>query len=406
VSSNQVSESVKGRRLIVCIKVIEAADLSIAVPRTLHLFFGALSEVSRSVEIGHSLTLLRTGKAASLTRGVIASIISINEKRDERWFALAMDELGISGDVLRHLLAHGDSVLLANLIHITRHFSDSLGSDLTRKTLSILPSVSNFDILNTLPELQHNFCALWNEIVQQARSSGGDNNPFIDILVKIRGLYVTLHGADAAVGYFFASATGDDDVFFCQPASYPSCTIPDHDCNLTTHKQEGGGNTAGGASHSTTATSPIPLSGSSLGVLDVPPHVPSPEPSSYSAPSGRYTCPIASPHMATSIVQGVADTPLTSSVAQPITRSSSVTGDAPRPDEGMTVSSTALDSSVIQRSDYIRRGLESPSSASTNTLSHSNPQAATIAGPDIPKMAGTFSSATPRANAQDLDPTI
>ncbi|KAH9993193.1 hypothetical protein BJV77DRAFT_374242 [Russula vinacea] len=54
LSSDRVSESVKGRRLIICMRVIEAADLSIAVPRILHLFSGDLHGVSRSVEIGHS----------------------------------------------------------------------------------------------------------------------------------------------------------------------------------------------------------------------------------------------------------------------------------------------------------------------------------------------------------------
>ena len=155
LSSNRVSESVKGRRLIVCLKVIEAADLSFALPRILHLFSRDHSGVSRSVEIGHSLGVLRNGNGALLTRGIIASIISINDERDERWFALAIDELGIPEDVLRRYLDHGDSVLLANLIHITRQFFQNLlqrGSDLTMEPLRILPLVSKFDILNTLPD--------------------------------------------------------------------------------------------------------------------------------------------------------------------------------------------------------------------------------------------------------------
>ena len=155
LSSNRVSESVKGRRLIVCLKVIEAADLSFALPRILHLFSRDHSGVSRSVEIGHSLGVLRNGNGALLTRGIIASITAINDERDERWFALAIDELGIPEDVLRRYLDHGDSVPLANLIHITRQFFQNLlqrGSDLTMEPLRILPLVSKFDILNTLPD--------------------------------------------------------------------------------------------------------------------------------------------------------------------------------------------------------------------------------------------------------------
>jgi hypothetical protein len=236
LSSNRVSESVKVRRLVVCERVIEAADLLIAVPQILHLLSRDISEVSRSVEIGHSLRPLRNGNAAPLARGIIASIIS-DAERNERWSMLAMDELGISRDVLRGYLAHGNSVLLANLIHVTRHFFHRLlqpHPDLTREALSILPSVSKFDILNTLPELQRDFCDLWNEVVQQARSSNADDNPFIDILIEIRRLYVDLHGTDITPGYFFTSTTGHDDLFH-QPALYPLCIMPDHHPKSTTH---------------------------------------------------------------------------------------------------------------------------------------------------------------------------
>jgi Family of unknown function (DUF6535) len=349
LSSNRVSESVKGRRLVVCMRVIEATNLSFAVPRILDLFWGDLHGVSRSVETGHSLGIVRNSNAASLARGIIASIISINDDRDERWFTLAMDELGIPEDVLRRYLEHGDSVLLANLIHITRQFFQNFlqrDSDLTRQSLRILPSVSKFDILNTLPELQHDFCALWNEIVQHAQSNGTSNNPFIGILIEIRGLYVALHGVDAALTYFFASTAGQEDLFR-QPASYPICMMSDHR-NLTSHIQEGGGSTTGEASHSTITASPALLSKSSPGdVLDVPQHVPTLDPS---PSSGRHDPIVA----ATVIVQGIVDTSLSSSMAQPITRSPSGTGDALRPDEEITVSFTIFDSAVIRLTISVR----------------------------------------------------
>jgi hypothetical protein len=178
-----------------------------------------------------------------------------------------MAELSISRDVLRGYLAHGDSVLLANLIHITRQFFHSLlqhDLDLTvttRIASSLLPSVSKFDILNTLPELQHDFCALWNEIVQQVQSNGVHINSFIDILVEIQHLYIALHDTDAAPGYFLTSATGHDDLNY-QRTSYTFCMAPDHRSNLTTHPEKVSGNTVGRANHPTATTSPI-VSGSS-----------------------------------------------------------------------------------------------------------------------------------------------
>ena len=276
LSSNRASESVKGRRLVICIRLIEAAELSIAVPHILHLFSVELNGVSQSVEIAHTLGILRNGKTASLSRGVVASIIS-NAERNDRWFALAVVELGISRDVLRGYLAHGDSVLLANLIHITRQFSHSfLQHDLdltviTRIASSLLPSVSKFDILNTLPELQHDFCALWNEIVQQVQSSRADINSFTDILVEIQHLYIALHGTDAAPGYFLSSATGHDDLIH-QRTSYTFCMVPDHRSNLATHLEKVGANTVGRASHLATTTSPIVSESSPRDVLETRHH--------------------------------------------------------------------------------------------------------------------------------------
>ncbi|KAI0267588.1 hypothetical protein BGY98DRAFT_1023217 [Russula aff. rugulosa BPL654] len=226
LSSNLVTESVKGRRLLVCMGTIEATNLAIAAPGTLRdLSFKYLGGIARSVEVGHSLGNLRHGNVASLARGIIAAIIS-NADHNDRWNMLAIDELGISRDVLRDYLAHGDSVLLANLIHITRLLFDGLledHPDLTREALSILPSISKFDIRDTLLELQHDFCALWNDVVRQVQSSGAENNSFIEILHDIWGLYVALHGT---------TASKYDPLR--PPTSYPLCEDDSHR-NLITH---------------------------------------------------------------------------------------------------------------------------------------------------------------------------
>ena len=224
LSSNLVPESTKGRRLLVCMRVIETAGLAIPASGTLRdLSFKYLGGIASSVELGHSLGNLRHGNVASLARGIIASIIS-NAVRNDRWNMLTIDELGISRNVLQGYLAHGDSVLLANLIHITRHFIDGLlqdHPDLTREALSILPSVSKFDIRDTLPELQHDFCALWNDIAQR-QTGHAESNSFKDILRDIWDLYTALHGTTASNPL--------------RPTSYPLCEDGSHR-NPTTHIQ-------------------------------------------------------------------------------------------------------------------------------------------------------------------------
>jgi hypothetical protein len=64
-----------------------------------------------------------------------------------------------------------DSVLLANLIHITNQIvNSSLRDDLRRHmadaSLYILPALSNFDIRNTPRQLQDDFPSSWTEIAQ------------------------------------------------------------------------------------------------------------------------------------------------------------------------------------------------------------------------------------------------
>lgn len=271
LSSNLISESVKGRRLVICIRVIEATNLTVAVPLTLRALFSRGSNgISHSPEVSHFLGSLRDSKVASLARGIIAGTISSAE-RDGRWFTLAIDELATSKRDLRTYLAHGDSVLLANLIHITRHFFDSLlegNRDLARESLFILPSISHFDILNTLPELQRDFCNLWNMIVQQAQNGRPENNPYIEILNKIQHLHIALH-------YRNATRTDVSTPTYnrLQQTPYLVCEIVDSPPNLTSPIPEESVDTTSDSGHApmiTSSTHPIPESLPPIDVLSTP----------------------------------------------------------------------------------------------------------------------------------------
>ncbi|KAH9971360.1 hypothetical protein BGW80DRAFT_1322063 [Lactifluus volemus] len=90
--------------------------------------------------------------------------------------------------------------------------------------LYILPSISKFVIQDTLPALQHDFCALWNEIALQA--------PYripISILKGIRHLYLAIHeGTSASPTAFSASTRDRDPIILSSLSSYPSCSITSH----------------------------------------------------------------------------------------------------------------------------------------------------------------------------------
>ena len=209
LNDNLVSESDKVRRIVTCVEVAEAIDIVSGVDPILE-WHGQLS-----VEVGHSLRNRdNRGKEeiGLLSQTIVAVIIANVQGSNDRWIALAADQLGKSANDIRGYLAHGkDNLLLANLIYIIRQiiFPSVVSQDMALAATDWFPvSLCNFDIQATSQSLQHDFCALWNEIVPEAWNRG--TPPFF-ILRKIRPLYIELH-------------PGTEDA----PLPYPLCNNPDH----------------------------------------------------------------------------------------------------------------------------------------------------------------------------------
>jgi hypothetical protein len=193
---------------------------------------GKFGQLPQSIETADILARWCAGnnrRMALAAQCGVASILQVVPQRDDRWIALASDRLDIPRHVLEDNIAHGDnSVSLAISIHMTRQVIRSTDPP----DPDILSSLSRFDIHNTAPRLQHEFCALWNEIVPTATSQGPYSHP-VGVLRGIRRLYIALHqGTDAAPTAFDASTDDLDDILN-QPPSYPLCTIDTHHSNST-----------------------------------------------------------------------------------------------------------------------------------------------------------------------------
>lgn len=197
LSSNEISVSTKTRRLDTCFEAADQVQTSGGIQLLLDNMIPVnWRRIPHSVEIGHFLgswDKSNNGQFASYIQVIVGSIIASMRDHDDRWIALAMDHLGVSEHVLRDYLVHGDSVLLANLIHIARQLSRPDRSDPV--LIGALQSLSEFDIHNTLPGLQHDFCALWNEIAQGTKNDGELGGP-AHILTNIRPTYIALHPDD------------------------------------------------------------------------------------------------------------------------------------------------------------------------------------------------------------------
>jgi hypothetical protein len=85
-------------------------------------------------------------------------------------------------------------------------------------------------VLDTSPELQHKFCALWNEVT---RGAGYLASWYI--LKPIRNIYLTLHLHTDSAPTAFSASTGDEDSILWQLPSYPLCNIPGHHPDSITH---------------------------------------------------------------------------------------------------------------------------------------------------------------------------
>jgi hypothetical protein len=227
LSSNSVLDSVKNRRLDI---YLNANNVIFGPRRVSHSLYQILSgnfgQFPQTIETANALAHWCTSNrehVALAARCMVASILQAPLKRDDCWIALARDQLGLPDRVLHDSISRGDdSACLAIFIHMTRQFFRTKSWNLT-----VVSSLSKFDICNTHPGLQNTFCSLWNEIVLQAKKQGSYSDP-AHVLRAVRHFYVALHqGTDAAPTTFDASTRSLDRILDL-PSSYPLCNIAAH----------------------------------------------------------------------------------------------------------------------------------------------------------------------------------
>jgi hypothetical protein len=224
LSSNSVIESVKTRRVIIC------RDIISMIPCPHGSLYDTVSDLVDqapvSIERLQAMARWRTHKddcVANCARITVARNLASIQERDDDWITFASSLCGIAVHDFRDRIVYaGDNVLLASLIDICRRniHSDELG---------LLTPLTQFDMCHTLPGLQHDFCMLWNETVQEARNRG-PRFIYVHILRLIRHLYIAFHqGTDAA-----PNASSLDSILF-DPSSYPLCDIASHRPDSTAH---------------------------------------------------------------------------------------------------------------------------------------------------------------------------
>ncbi|KAN0140620.1 hypothetical protein V8E53_001829 [Lactarius tabidus] len=236
-SSDLLPDLVKRRRVDICGKVIDLLDTYDTCSRILLGLACASSPFepvigpAQSTEIVQFIRNWGDRQRGSIipipvTQAIYSIAVLRVKQHDDSWFTLASEALGVSQTVLRLIVLHGDSLPLVILIHITRQqFIYFWARTWSKAEISCaLESASQFDVLNTSSNLQHEFCALWNQIVRKAQD---DNDREIArwILSPLRSTYVALHRGTNSVPAQFSTLTHSS---LGDPSMYPLCIDPSH----------------------------------------------------------------------------------------------------------------------------------------------------------------------------------
>ena len=238
--SELVSEEVKQRRIIICTKVINAASLLGPLWTLRRVLFRDWHGFSKSIHFGlfvQGWKKIPDPVIAFYAQFVVAVTLASVQRRDDHWFELASGQLKESKSLLQDYFAqHGDSIQLANLIFITRRAIQINGlegdhrNDIHEALSETLKLICRFDIQKTLPELQHQFCSLWNQLLDAAQNATFPpaRIPSTLTLRTIRRLYITLHENTSCSPTAFTTRTDDRDTVLDDARSYPRCTIDGH----------------------------------------------------------------------------------------------------------------------------------------------------------------------------------
>ncbi len=232
-SSALLPESVKNWRAVTCARALDRDVFPNEYPVIMdRILFQDECKALRTANFGCTMSgWNKSGNqsTALVTQAIVTNIVAKAPRRDDSWFLLASNELGIPEYVLHDYAAHGDSLSLAILIHVIRQQFGYYGKRPwpVYEYGNLLEAISKFDVQDTSRDLQHEFCALWNDIVSTMQK---DNARWmaLEILRPIRNVYITLHRDTASTPTRFSSSTGNDHGVLRDPSAYPMCDVVSH----------------------------------------------------------------------------------------------------------------------------------------------------------------------------------
>jgi hypothetical protein len=235
-SSNLLPDRVKRQRADICVNAINLVDTPNSFPEIIRRL---VSENGyRPLQSFKIVDFVRRWgdrkldpkcEYSTLDQAIFSVVVARVQQHDDAWFNLASDQISIPETVLRSHAAHGDSLSFAILIYVTlqqlSHIEDASWPSYAIQ--DVLEAASKFNVQDTSPELQHEFCALWNQIVLKAQNDNDQPTAWY-ILRPIHHIYIALHHGTNSAPTHFSVSTHKWDKVFKVPSSYPMCNVAGH----------------------------------------------------------------------------------------------------------------------------------------------------------------------------------
>ena len=235
LSSNLVKEFVKHRRMTIFTKAMDSKSTSLLERSHIlrRVLFGDWDGLVGCMEFGLSMRNWADNfdkvTVTSFYAQCVASLTiseSLMRKRlgHERygWIQLVKN-LPVSTPIHPDIAhEHDDDILLANAIFIVRITVQTYAgseedewADILNVSRRTLRAVCKLDIEKALPELQHEFCDLWNKLVTTAQTDELPHHRTVAIkmLKNIRKLYIALHPTSSTPQTAFNTTEDSKKIF-------------------------------------------------------------------------------------------------------------------------------------------------------------------------------------------------
>ena len=242
LSSDVLSESSKQERIENCLKAINSDSLLLECTFRQALLSTSHSTVFKCIDFVH-LTLAQSHdndtkpRVRQYAQCVVAVAINRISDYDDKWTAIIQRHLGLPESRMNAYRSQSESVRLCNLIYLIRQFKLNPARLRERGDFgpegvwhNSLTEARRLKVASAAPELQQEFCTLWNELVDVAQCRVHVNEAarlnIIHILSVIRDVFIPLHGGVEFPPVAYRTPTNDN--LLASARFYPVCAAASH----------------------------------------------------------------------------------------------------------------------------------------------------------------------------------